>query len=218
MASWRRRRPGADRPDEELVVAMWTRAEEALDGGATHQAQHGFAVACDAVVAMASDPGGPPIAFSTAADFAAARGGAPPEVTPGSPEEARSAAEAAVVIMPVSAAHGLRLGLEAHVAFELLSHAQVAQMRYLLWEFGPPWARCLLACARALDERLGHRRLALHFARWTANVAGHLVPYRDDADVDALVRESLVNAARMEAAVGDPATAREIEQILHRPG
>ncbi len=196
---------------------MWTAAEQAVDRGAVDLAQLGFAAACDAVVEMAGRPASP-VSFPDAALYAEAWGAAPPRSTPTTPAAARAAAEAAVTVLPLSPPHGMRLGLEAHVAFELLSNAQVAQMRYLFADFGPPWARVALICSRTLENPLRRPLLALHFAQWAATITGHLLPHRGFTDgVDELIRESLEQASRMEAATGDPDAARRIEEILNRP-
>jgi hypothetical protein len=45
------------------------------------------------------------------------------------------------------------LGLEAHAMFAAASRRQVPGMRYQFAEFGPPWARAVLAIARLMKEQ-----------------------------------------------------------------
>jgi tetratricopeptide (TPR) repeat protein len=70
----------------------------------------------------------------------------------------------------------LRLGLEAHYVFAIESRRQTLQMRYQLAEFGPHWARVLLACTFVYAQA-GGRAMAEDLAGWLRGVAGGLAPF-----------------------------------------
>lgn len=217
--------PGAEPAgeiDESSVLARWKQAEQSVTAGNWITATWDLLPACDATICLAlghrkmrSFPDAEPGSPAQAADFARSLGVTPPPVLLGSAAEAETTALAALAVLPRSAVLGLRLGLAAHAHFLVDSNEQTPEMRYQLQRFGPPWARALIGCAQALDQ-LGHRQLALHFARWAANVTGHLGPFRDLPGIEAVITESLQLAARLESAVGDPAAARQINESLSR--
>lgn len=200
--------------DEAEIMALWTAAEQALDGNDLSRAFRLFTPACDAVVQLATLGRRKAIPFHQAAELAATYGVSVPANDPMTAAAAREIASAAKTVMPMQPAVGMRLALEAHVMFLMLSNRQTVDMRYLFVEFGPSWVDALLVCSRHLEEQLQAMRLALHFARWAANVSGHLVPFRDMPEINEAIRKSLVQARHMEAMVGDPSTAQMISQLL----
>jgi hypothetical protein len=169
---------------------------------------------CDVTVSLVSDERPD---YAAAARTSSDHGIRLPRERPTSPEQARLAAKAATVLLSKRPAHGMRLALEAHVAFMRLSAAQGVEMRYQFKDFGVPWARALVACSRAWRQGPDGDPLSLHFARWAANVTGHLTPFAViDRDIGSVIREALEQARDLEEAVGDPEKVSEITRILHR--
>jgi tetratricopeptide (TPR) repeat protein len=131
-------------------------------------------------------------------------------ITPGgrcspqlAPAYALRLAELAVSRLPAAQADGLRIGLEAHYMFATASRLQVSAMRHQLADFGPGWARVLLACSAAF-EQLGDMRMALDLAAWAAGAAGQLLPFALlDSSLAAQARQCFVRHGRMLIATGD---------------
>jgi tetratricopeptide (TPR) repeat protein len=85
-------------------------------------------------------------------------------------------AERCLRLVPTHPNEAVRLGLEAHYVFAIESRRQTMQMRYQLADFGPHWARALLACA-ALFAMSGYRAMAEDLAGWLRGVALGLAPF-----------------------------------------
>jgi tetratricopeptide (TPR) repeat protein len=124
-------------------------------------------------------------------------------------------AELAVSVLPTAPADGIRIGLEAHYLYAVASNRRVPAMRHQLAEFGPAWARVLLACSVAF-EQYGDLRMALDLASWAAGVARQLAPIAL-GELTPLVRQCIERHGRMLIATGDQqageaalATARTI--------
>lgn len=78
----------------------------------------------------------------------------PPQLAPAYAVEL---AQLALSMLRAAPEAGLRMGLEAHYLFAVASEQQVLAMRYQFQDFGPAWARVLLACSRVFQDR-GTRR------------------------------------------------------------
>jgi hypothetical protein len=202
---------------EDLVAKVlrgWKRAEELSNDGWSGETTTRFQKLCDATVSLVSDERPD---YAAAATTSSDHGIRLSRDRPTSPEQARLAAKAATMLLSKRPAHGMRLALEAHVAFMRLSDAQGVEMRYQFKDFGVPWARALVACSREWRRVPDGDPLSLHFARWAANVTGHLTPFAAiDRDIGAVIREALEQARDLEEAVGDPEKVSEITRILHR--
>jgi hypothetical protein len=124
-----------------------------------------------------------------------------PELAPG---YARRLAELAVSVLPGALADGVRIGLEAHYLYAAASSAQVPAMRYQFAEFGPAWARVLLACSAAFEHD-GDLRMALDLASWAAGTAMQLAPLAplNSGVLVPLVRQCVECHGRMLIATGD---------------
>jgi hypothetical protein len=120
------------------------------------------------------------------------------------PSYARRLAELAVAVLPAAPADGIRIGLEAHYLYAAASSRRVTAMRYQFAEFGPAWARVLLACS-AEFERHGDLRMALDLASWAAGAAQQLAPLAalDFQVLVPLVRQCVERHGRMLMATGD---------------
>jgi hypothetical protein len=120
------------------------------------------------------------------------------------PDYARRLAELAVAVLPTAPADGIRIGLEAHYLYAAASSRRVTAMRYQFAEFGPAWARVLLACS-AEFERYGDLRMALDLASWAAGAAQQLAPLAalDFQVLAPLVRQCIERHGRMLMATGD---------------
>jgi hypothetical protein len=82
------------------------------------------------------------------------------------------------------------------------SRLQVTAMRYQFADFGPAWARDLLACSAAF-EQCGDLRMALDLASWSAGTARQLMPFSLlDARLTQLVRRCIERHGRMLIATG----------------
>jgi tetratricopeptide (TPR) repeat protein len=124
-----------------------------------------------------------------------------PELAPG---YARRLAELAVSVLPGALADGVRIGLEAHYLYAAASAARVPAMRYQFAEFGPAWARVLLACSAAFEHD-GDLRMALDLASWAAGTAMQLAPLAplNSGVLVSLVRQCVECHGRMLLATGD---------------
>jgi len=120
------------------------------------------------------------------------------------PVYARRLAGRALEVLPVSQADGIRLALEAHYLYAAASSRQVPGMRQQLADFGPAWARALLACSAAFEQR-GELRMALDLASWAAGTAAQLAPLTAlDPRLAPLARDCIALHAAMMRATGDP--------------
>ncbi len=82
-------------------------------------------------------------------------------------------------------------------------------MRYQFQDFGPAWARVLLACSRVFQER-GDPAMALDLAAWAGGVALQLGPFALlDRPMFELVRDCLERHAGLLAASGDQQAGEE---------
>jgi tetratricopeptide (TPR) repeat protein len=111
-------------------------------------------------------------------------------------------AERCLRLAPTHPNEAVRLGLEAHYVFAIESRRQTMQMRYQLAEFGPHWARALLACA-VLYARAGARPMAEDLAGWLRGVARGLAPFGlIQPEIAALIKECTAVASEYPATGG----------------
>jgi hypothetical protein len=119
------------------------------------------------------------------------------------PLHALRLAELAISVLPGAPADGIRIGLEAHYLYAAASRRQVVAMRYQFAEFGPAWARVLLACSAAFEQQ-GDLKMALDLASWAAGTAHELAPFMPmDSGLAPLVRQCVERHGRMLMATGD---------------
>lgn len=116
------------------------------------------------------------------------------------PLHARRLAELAVSVLPAAPADGIRIGLEAHFLYAAASGRPGTAIRYQFADFGPPWARVLLACSAAVERR-GDLRMALDLASWAASTAQQLIPVA--AGFAPLAGQCIACHGRMLIATGD---------------
>jgi tetratricopeptide (TPR) repeat protein len=120
-------------------------------------------------------------------------------------------ADIALAILPLMKPEGLRLGLEAHYLFAIASQAQTHAMRYQYSDFGPSWARILLACSRAYEVD-GQLAMGLDLASWGGGVAAQLMPFGFmNLELTDLIRKCMEQHGRLLILSGD---ARAGEEIL----
>ncbi|MEV1290167.1 hypothetical protein [Micromonospora sp. NPDC049679] len=116
---------------------------------------------------------------------------------------ARQLGALALDVLPTAPIDGLRIALEAHYLFASASRAQVAALRYQLQDFGPIWARALLASSAAFEAR-GQLPMALDLASWAADLARQLVPFaHTDSELAPLVRDCVERQGRLLIDTGD---------------
>jgi tetratricopeptide (TPR) repeat protein len=149
---------------------------------------------------------------------------------------ANELSEIAVDLLPLSAAAGLRIGLEAHYLFAVGTRHDAPVVRHQFDSSGIPWARLLLACCQVLD---GMRQecalpLALDLASWNFGVIVQLQPFvmnvqrylktgkplpgdLDTSVVD-LVRDCLSLHAALHLRNGDDEAAQQIRQVARLLG
>jgi hypothetical protein len=89
------------------------------------------------------------------------------------PAYAARLATTAIEVFPTSPVDGIRIGLEAHYLFAAASNAQHPELRYAFRDYGPNWARVLLAIAAAFEAR-NNLKMALDVASWAAGAARQL--------------------------------------------
>jgi hypothetical protein len=125
---------------------------------------------------------------------------------------ARLAAE----LLPLDAAGGARLGLEAHALMAGASRQESELLRYQLPTLGPPWAAVLLACSRRAETGRDPA-LALDLAAWAAGVVDQLFPATlVDREARTVAVEVLDHHGRLLAEHGERDRARDAAQAAAR--
>lgn len=115
---------------------------------------------------------------------------------------ARQLAEISLALWHSRRGEALRLGIESHYLFAVASRMQTTATRHLMYDYGPIWARVLLACAQEYESR----RLvsaAFDVAAWAGRVAAQLLPISLlDQELRPLIRECLERYSRLRHADG----------------
>jgi hypothetical protein len=124
------------------------------------------------------------------------------------PVHASQLAVTAVETLPTRPVAGIRIGLEAHYMFAAASSSgQSFALRYQFQDFGPDWARLLLACSAAFEAR-DDLMMALDLASWAGGVARQLMPLPVPG-LAALARECVERHGHMLIATGDREAGEE---------
>jgi hypothetical protein len=136
------------------------------------------------------------------------------------PEDVQALAERladiALAILPLMKPEGLRLGLEAHYLFAIASQAQTHAMRYQYSDFGPSWARILLACSRAYEVD-GQLDMGLDLASWGGGVAMQLMPFSFfNPELTDLIRKCMEQHGRLLILSGDARAGDEVLDLAQK--
>jgi hypothetical protein len=122
----------------------------------------------------------------------------------------------AAELLPLDAARGARLGLEAHALLAGASRLESELLRYQLPAIGPPWAAILLACSRRAEAGRDPA-LALDLAAWAAGVIEQLFPATlVDREARTVAVEVLDHHGRLLAERGERDRARDAVQAAAR--
>lgn len=121
-------------------------------------------------------------------------------------------AEISLTLWNIRRAEALRLGVEAHYLFAVASRMRTLAMRYRMCDYGPPWARILLACAQEYETRR-QMSAALDLAAWAQTVARRLLPLSLlDKSLRPLICACIEQHGRLSIANGDREMGKEILQ------
>lgn len=127
-------------------------------------------------------------------------------------EYARQLAEISLALWKARRAEALRIGIEAHYLFAVASRMQTSPMRYQMHDYGPTWARVLLACAQEYESRR-QAGTALDLAAWAGSVATRMLPGSLlDTTLRPLIRECIEQHGRLCIANGNRKMGNEILQ------
>jgi tetratricopeptide (TPR) repeat protein len=132
------------------------------------------------------------------------------------PAFAKQLADAALALPPAMRAEMMRLGLEAHYLFVMADLNQPPAGRHQLSDFGPSWARILLACSRAYEAD-GQLGMGLDLSKWAAEVATKLMQTGDlKSELIALIRECLKQRGRLLIASGDASAGEDVLDLARK--
>jgi tetratricopeptide (TPR) repeat protein len=116
---------------------------------------------------------------------------------------AKQLADIAIALPPAMKGEIVRLGLEAHYLFVMADLVQQPESRHQLNDFGPSWARILLACSLSYEAE-GQLGMGLDLAKWAAEVGMKLMKTGDlKRELIALIRECLEQRGRLLIVSGD---------------
>ncbi|MBO0798013.1 MAG: tetratricopeptide repeat protein [Blastocatellia bacterium] len=134
------------------------------------------------------------------------------------PTFAKQLADAAIALPAAMRGVMVRLGLEAHYLFVMADLFQNPESRHQLIDFGPSWARILLACSREYEaEGPGQLGMGLDLARWAGMVAMKLMQIGElKPDLVALIRDCLEQHGRLLIASGDEHAGKDILALAHK--
>jgi tetratricopeptide (TPR) repeat protein len=131
------------------------------------------------------------------------------------PAFAKLLADAALALPPAMRAEMMRLGLEAHYLF-VMADNQLPESRSQLNDFGPSWARILLACSRAYEAD-GQLGMGLDLSKWVTELVTKLMQTGDlRSELVALIRECLEQRGRLLIASGNTTEGEDVLALARK--